>query len=406
MFWLSKDKKNNSHFPEIIAAIEICVDVIKVVVGYELKEDTLAIIFADLFPFKVDDINVFEEKKIFKEFINNVLNIEDENLKLKIKIKKAIIILPSSNLHILEFSKKKSVSNLKKINFPDMENIVNSIKKIIENKNNVNERIADIIPLEFQYDTGSSTQLPVNMISDTLEIKVLLQLLPKKIVDNYDNLLKKVNNYCDFKYKYIISSQAKIFLNKIKNFVCIEIKKYATIVDFVSCGRIICSETFDFGTKQLIEKLKFKFGLNEEKAEKLCSFFGLDKRPLTFDPVIYQNFENDEEKLFKISDLNKIIEEYFETFFFTLNNCIKKIFEKYTDKNYKFLIIESDFKIKGFFEFIKNNYKERNVEKIKLNIIGLRDEKYLTCAGAILSATKKYNYNNIMESFSLENKQV
>ena len=386
--------KNNELEKKAIAAIEICADVIKVVVGYKLKGDALAIIFSKTFPLKIKNIDIFEKKEILKNFLN-ALNIEDKSLKLKIKIKKAIIVLPSFNLNILEVSKKKSVSNLKKIDFIDMENIISSIRKIEDEISN--EKIVDIIPLNFQYDTGSSTQFPVNMISNTLEIRTSLQLLPKTIVDNYDDLLKRVCNSCNFNYKYIVSSQAKTFLLGDGNFLCIDIKRHMTDVDLILDGKVICSKTFALGTKQLIENLKFKFELDDKKAEEIISFFGFDKRVLTFDPVIYQNFKNEEERFFKISDLNEIIKEYLDAYLFTLNNCLKEIFKEHEDKNYNFLIMESDFKIRGFFEFIKDSYEHRNVKKINLKVIGLRDEKYLACAGAILSMTKKYNYNNLIE---------
>ncbi|MBP5301343.1 MAG: hypothetical protein J6Y70_00385 [Bacilli bacterium] len=398
---------------ELVAAIEICEDIIKIVIGYEYSGDIL-VIYKKQEPIKTniqtdEEFQNFDKKEIFT-VLKKFLDIKDSNFKLKIKINKAVIILPSIDLKIFEIAEKKPVSNLKKISFNDMENIINSIKETLNNdQEHKNYRIVDIIPILFNYDTGCSKNLPINVMSDFLEVKTSVQMLPTAIINNYDNLMKKVTNYNTFfRYDYLAASQAIAFaLKDKKDYICINVEKYKTFINIVSGGIVVCTDYFAFGSHQLIKSVSTEFEIDDIKAKKLCSFFGLDKRVLSFDPVILNRVLNDNsniEKKYKLSDLNKIIEKYFNNFFFLFDSHIKKILEKYGNKFSNFIFLESDFKIYGFFEYIKNMYKDYNVEKIKSNIFGARDDAFLKCVGAILAANNDYNYKNFAQQKNKKNK--
>lgn len=379
-------------------ALEISHKYIKVVFG-TVHEGQVLVDLVKKFPIShLMENGMIKEKDILIKELSKINPVMDYDYQVSNLINNVSLILPPYGLEVYRNKQLISViSSERIINELDIKNIYS----IIRNKKlPVDNILIDIIPDVFKIDSGEKfAQAPIGKVSSAIEATVKVHTLPKRIDDEYSDILRKANILIDRKVvsTFAASELLRSYKETPKNYFLIDVGAQSTTVSLIGEGQLFATRSFSHGGDNITDKLVSSFNISEAEAEKIKIFYGLDKRKMRFDYPVCQ-IETEEGTIsHNVNELNEIIEGELEEFYKTLSVVIDQIASMYQIENvsnFPLLLIGGGSKLKGFVEFLKGKNRFDSVAAVAPKVIGARDPSLFATLGAILIG-HKYPNNSI-----------
>jgi len=320
--------------------------------------------------------------------IKNILTIEDSKHNLKININEVSLVLPPYGLEVYNSQKSTTViSNASKIDRIDITNAISMLKK--EKIPNQNNSIIDIIPNYFSIDGDKKfTEPPIGETSSQLLIDANIYSLPTNFVQD---IMDAVQNAGVKIRRNVIASIAasqlfESYKYTLNTYVLVDCGRKTTGLSFVGNNVVYSASFFSFGLDDLIDNVANSFGILRSDAEQLINLYGLDTRKSQLNPAIIHGSINNNPTVFYQSDLNLIVNKYFQTWFSYFANCLDTLMKDYKEMlpGLNLVFIGEATKVNSFKEFLTKFLTSYTCNFPILPSIGILDSVYINCAGAIL----------------------
>ena len=371
-----------------VAVLEIRNRTFNLLVGY-LNDGKINCLYKKTFPLscKLNDADILNKETLAKD-ISKICHIEDVEQNLKLNIKEVVLVYPSYGLDVYRSSKTtNTVSPISRVDQIDIDNVISLVRK--ERVPKANTKIVEILPNKFEIDNGiTSYTPPIGETSSAIGLDANVYALPTKMVTDYKecvglanvNVVKEVIAPIGLSYYLQQNKYSK------QTYLLIDFGYKSTIVSFVGNCRVYGSTYFNFGYDLLINKVVEKFEIEEKEAKDLLDKFGLDLRVTRYNPpIIKKSREGGLHIEFKRDDLNTLIGEFYNEFISYLENSINTLLKSNPKliSNIRLCFYGEGVNIKGVKEYLKSHIQNNEVDFIYGNVIGVDDNEYLNCIGAL-----------------------
>ena len=387
---LSKNMEENT-----VAALEITSSCLKLVLGYQ-HQNKVVVLYAITRPIDglIDGGNIIDLPKLSEE-IKELSHIKDSTAKLKIVIGEVILIIPPLGLEVYKNDKTTTVvSPTGMIANIDVTNVLSLVKK--EQVPQIGNEIVDIIPEKFTLDKGRSfLNPPINEQSAFLSVHASIYSLPSRILNDYRNAVQSAGLHVRrvIVSSYGVSELFCTYESIPSAYLYVDYGDSITSVSLISKSVVFGSSYFLLGGKQISNALMNKFNIPFIDAEKLKRKIGLDKRELSYVPILLTSADiRGKNCNYSIRDVNAVIEKQLDDFSKSLDNCIKNVLSDY-DISYRDMPIVlggGGSRLRGLKEYLKEKFTlTKDIINVVPTSIGARNESFTNCLGAIYAQSKR-----------------
>ncbi|MFA5283024.1 MAG: cell division FtsA domain-containing protein [Bacilli bacterium] len=378
-----------------VAALEITSSCLKLVLGYQ-HQGKVVVLYAIARPIDglIDGGNIIDLPKLSEE-IKELSHIKDSTAKLKIVIGEVILIVPPLGLEVYKNDKTTTVvSPTGMIANIDVTNVLSLVKK--EQVPQIGNEIVDIIPEKFTLDKGRSfLNPPINEQSAFLSVHASIYSLPSRIVNDYRNAVQSAGLHVRrvVVSSYGVSELFCTYENIPSAYLYVDYGDSITSVSLISKSVVFGSSYFLLGGKQISNALMNQFNIPFIDAEKLKRKIGLDKRELSYVPVLLTSVDiRGKNCNYSIKDVNAVIEKQLDDFSKSLDNCIKNVLSDY-DISYRDMPIVlggGSSRLRGLKEYLREKFTlTKDIINVVPTSIGARNESFTNCLGAIYAQSKR-----------------
>ena len=355
----------------IYTSIDIGTDTTKVIVT-ELYKGKLNLLAASSIKSKGIKkglvTNVDEAAETLKKAINEVEQM------LGFRIKKAILNIPS---YFVEFAKIEG-----KIKIETEDSVINGhhITSVLENalsNAEFSKEIVSVTPIDFSVDDQTGIKDPKGLIGNTLGIRAVVSLVPKKNIYSVINLadsiglevadisLNEIGDINAFRNKEIDSSLGAI----------INIGYETTNISIYNKGIIIKNNILCMGGKNVDNDISYMYKLSLDEASEIKEKFALAHKNKANINEFYESKDNRINQLEVTEVVMSRIEE--------ILSLSKKEINLLANRKMDYIIITGGLSNMEFFDDIATDVFGKDVIIGNVNIIGIRNNKYSSCIGNI-----------------------
>ena len=376
-------------------AVEISHRFIKIVFGY-FQNDQVFVEFVKKVPINhfVENGMIKEKNALIKE-LSRINPLVDQEYQINLLINNVSFILPPYGLEVYETKQITSVISPEKV---VSELDIKNIYSIIRNKKlPVDNELIDIVPEAFVIDNGNMyAQAPINKISGTVTAYTKVHTVPKRINQEYCDVLEKSNIQISRK---IVSTFASVELlstyNDIpNNYFLVDIGGSSTSVSLVGKKQLFATRSFSWGGDNITDRIVSKFNISEIEAEKIKILYGLDKRKINFSYSVNKSESDNGVDRHLVSELNELIEEPLEEFYKMLTVAIEQLSQTYNVVEYlqmPILLIGGGSRLIGLVDYLIGKNQFQNIKAISPKSLGARDPSLFALLGAIYIDNKYPN---------------
>lgn len=376
-------------------AVEISHRFIKIVFGY-FQNDQVFVEFVKKVPINhfVENGMIKEKNALIKE-LSRINPLVDQEYQINLLINNVSFILPPYGLEVYETKQITSVISPEKV---VSELDIKNIYSIIRNKKlPVDNELIDIVPEAFVIDNGNMyAQAPINKISGTVTAYTKVHTVPKRINQEYCDVLEKSNIQISRK---IVSTFASVELlstyNDVpNNYFLVDIGGSSTSVSLVGKKQLFATRSFSWGGDNITDRIVSKFNISEIEAEKIKILYGLDKRKINFSYSVNKSESDNGVDRHLVSELNELIEEPLEEFYKMLTVAIEQLSQTYNVVEYlqmPILLIGGGSRLIGLVDYLIGKNQFQNIKAISPKSLGARDPSLFALLGAIYIDNKYPN---------------
>jgi cell division protein FtsA len=271
-----------------------------------------------------------DNPKVVQEVIKNFLDIEDENLGLKINGTSVSIVVPPLGFQIYRYQTVTNViASTSIIDKIDIANVMSLVKKEPIPYGNV---IVDIVPDAFILSNGKGyANPPLGEKSDSLAVQAKVHTLPEKMLYDYKSTVEgagfRVKRACVA--SYCASQLIATDKTMPETYVYVDIGAHLTTVSFIGKTSPFGSLFFAEGGDDLTQAISDAFAVSPSDAELLKEKYGYDPRSSKYQmPLIKSKDEDGKPTVYYQNNLNAVIEAFFDTYDSLLNNAIMTLLSK------------------------------------------------------------------------------
>ncbi len=328
-----------------------------------------------------------------QKVIASLSSICDDNLKLRVKVSEATILLPPIGFTIFQLGKSTTCSSSTgHVQQLDFANLLHQMKNETIPQGSI---LVDVVPTLFVLDGGRTfTTPPLGEQSKSIAASAMIHTVPYKVYHQYTDMVEEAGIRCK---KTLMSPYTICELVKRQNdmplyYVLVNISDGYTSLTLVNKHNPFDHNYFAIGFNDLVMKVSQELQVSEEKAKELIRVNGISERQLSFEPPLVTSLmEDGTTKTFTPNDLNKIISEFFEQYFVNFEACHSSLVNKpqYKENVRKlpFIICGELSTVKGFDKIIREKYQSvDNVIYLCPKEIGARDTNYCSLVGALYEA--------------------
>ena len=358
----------------VYASVDIGSDSIKVIVCeyYQKRLNLLAVTTAPSSGIKK---GLIVEPEKAKESIIKAL--ESAESMLGVKIKKIIATVPSH--HILY--KIINIESTVKGDLVRGSDIVNAYKNGIKKNLNINEEFVNIIPIDFNVTGKTKIKDPKGYPCDKLTGRAMMITVPKKNVYSVASIIESLGvELVDIS----VGSIGDVYTFKSRELdenisAIINIGGDMTTVSLYNKGIPVSTKIIGSGGKEIDKDLSYTYRINTEEARKIKETFALadDKNANSNSFYEVKDFDG---KTLKLSQ--KEVSKVVKTRISEILNLAKNEISLLTNKQIKYIIVTGGISNMVDFESTLNDIMF-SARKGKVNIIGVRNNKYSTAVGCI-----------------------
>lgn len=368
----------------ILSSLDIGTNTVKLIVA-EIINDKINILCA-----------VSEESKGIKKGL--IQNEEDVIFSIKkalkkaedtigLKIKKVILSVPEYGLKVTNGIGVNTINN--EDNIVTNKDISRILKTCAYNKVDENYELINIIPLEYELDENAVKD-PVGLEGNKLRLKSLILSVPK---DNTYSFIKTVEKCGLEVIDIMLGSIAdySLFKNEFlseNNGVIVNIGAGKTTISVFYKGLLVAENILDEAGLCVDNDISFMYKTKMKDSKKLKERFALASTKLSSAKETTSLINKLGEKVI----VNQYeISEYVSARLEEILKKVKNIINHLTKKEISYIIVTGGLTEIKDFNIIAENIFGKNVTFGNVNIIGVRDNKYVTAVGMIKNFNEKLN---------------
>ncbi len=298
--------------------------------------------------------------------------------KYKIKLDEVILVLPNNQHKIYSASvSNKVLTERQIIGKAQIESIQGQIRNA---KVNDEEVLVEEVPTLFALDNDRVLRsAPINYQSSILTIKSNVHTLPKNIVVPIVNTLRKQNVHVIG--QFLNCSCAALATSKdyeLENdCVHIHIGQEVTTISLYTKSQLIKSCKISFGVESLIAYLADVLKIDSEKAAQLFESYFIANIDYTSDVIFDENLNLSEKRISGIV-LNQLYIGFSQ-----IKDAVSKLTSEGKFSEDYFILMTGWLNDYEYFIDEFANYAQHKVKDGNLEIIGLNEQAYSNCYGAL-----------------------
>ena len=306
--------------------------------------------------------------------------------KLGSNINKVFVSVPTNNIEIVMTSGTIDIkADDKKITGEDVFGCMQvSLKGAITS----GMQPVTMVPIEYKIDKNKKVNYPLGKEAETLSIKSIVTLVPKKNVSSVVSVLNSIDiEVVDI----VISSIANYHVFKNEDFDkkvvgIIDIGSEKTVLSVFNKGAIIKEKIISRGSNELTEDIVFNYKVSNEEANKIKQEFAVANRKHADQEMIYISTNRNGDKI----QINQyFLAQAIENKLILMLENYKKEINNLTNKEIGYIMVTGAVtSMLGFDNFVDILFGS-NSNIINIGIIGIRDNRYSVSFGTIKYAINK-----------------
>lgn len=323
--------------------------------------------------------------------------------KLGTKLEQVIAIVPSNNMEITIGSSSVNIDTVD--NIIDGDTIFKGMQKCLKDVTNSSFEVVGVFPIEYVIDKSKKVSNPLGLEGKTLSMKSVIAEVPKKNVYSVVSLIESLGiEVVDI----AISSVSNYYVSKNKEFDSkvvglIDIGKEKTVLSIFNKGIIIKENIVKLGFDNITNDILFNYKLEEKEIDNLINDFAVANRKYADSDEVYTCTNRNNEKI----DINNYkLAELIEYRTIELLKNAKNEINNLTNKEIGYIIVTGGITSMLGFNAVASEFYSKNISVLSTGILGIRDNKYVTCYGAIKYFVNKLNLREKEYTmFSLEKEE-
>ena len=363
---------------KIYTAIDIGSDSIKIVVG-EMCKDKINVLASTSFKsggvkrgFIIDDDKTVESLK------NALKEIEDS---IGVKIDKAITTVVSNDRHfsVVSASTPISINGDEEVSSRHISSV---LQKAVVDKIDYGDEMVSIIPITFSVDDMSNIVNPIGKKGRELGVKAVLSTVPK------ENIYKVISvlNSCNIEVVDIVfGSIGDYFEGKTLSTdkslgALINIGSETVNVSIFNKGILIKNSIIELGSKNIDKDISYVYGLDLLSSKNLKENFAVACRRYADINDVKEVAKKDNSKIM----INQYeLTEIVEARLVELLKLAKKELNHLTKRKISYIIVTGGITELSGFNYVIENVLGINATCMNITTMGIRNNKFSTCAGLI-----------------------
>ena len=365
---------------KIYTSIDIGSDTIKFLVGELAGKDVNILASASVKSKGIKNGLIIDSNLVINAIRDGINELNDE---LGFEVKKVIVNVPDYNARFMYVTGKINVDGI-----ISSEDISNVIKDSAYNKLDDDYELVTVVPLDFVIDSKENNLYPIGKECQILEIKGIMISVPKK---NIYSVLSVMDAAMLEVVDITISGLADYYQVRTKKTdnsigALINLGHETTNVSVINSGKIMNTETIQLGGINIEKDIAYVFGTNIIDARKIKEKFALCHKRFSNLNDIYE-VENSLGEKIKLNQLE--VSEVVMSRVAEILKLARKQVSLLTKKEIDYIIITGGLtEIKSF----KNLVYEilgKDVIIYLMDVIGIRNNKYITSLGMIKAFIEK-----------------
>lgn len=317
---------------------------------------------------------IISDKAMVIESLKLALN-EIEN-KLNIKIDKVILTIPSYENNIISCHGEVEVND--EITGVD---VINCFKSAINEIDDDYSEIVTVTPISFKVD-GEKCNNPIGKKGKLLETQTIITLSPKELTTMYIDLLKEINVEVIDLSLNPISDFYMVKKDEFKDNVgaLVNIGDNKTEIGIFNKGLLVNSDILTFGSNKIDMDLKYVYNVDKNIARNIKDNFVVANHNYAQNESIKITTLAGEEKTISSSEASEVTEARIEDILKNVKNSLINL----TKKDLSYIIITGGItNIPGFDYMVEQTFGDITYTE-NMNILGARDNIYITSVGATM----------------------
>lgn len=361
-----------------------------IIASLDIGSETLKLITADISKNKFNILNVSEVAShgVKNGVINNheqLINSLKELFKnaeevLGISVKKVIVNVPSNDAKFISSEGLTTITNEEKV--VKGVDIVRAMQASIYNRIPKNYEVANIIPMIFKINEDNPITNPIDMHADTLTVKDVVAIVPKKNIYEIVKCLEKIGITIIDVTLSSVGDFSEIKTEKMVREVgaIVNIGATTSIISIFNKGVITNSEVINLGGQNIDNDISFIYKVTKKDAKYLKENLALasNRMAKASETEVVTNKLGEEIKVNQY-ELSEIVESRLTE----MLNLVKKQINLLTKKEISYIIFTGGVTEMMDFDVILDNIFGKNAKIYVTDTLGARNNKYSTSLGMI-----------------------
>ena len=352
----------------------------------DIGTDTIKIIVSELYNGKINLLasSSIKSKGIKKGMIVDIdetattlkMAISEVEAKLNIKIHQCIAVIPSySSTYKLI---KGSININEEVTKEDIIEVLNKGSNIDE----VNMEMLTILPINFTID-GNSTNEPLGKMGNTLESKAILITTPKRNIYTMMRLFEKcglqVQDIANTGIADMAALKSTDFTKKVG--IIVNIGSDITTISLYNKSIIIKDTILDIGGKTIDNDISYIYKTSMYDAKKVKEKFAIASIKHASSNDIY-DLMSENGKIVKVTqrEISQIVVARLEE----ILKSVKRAIQELTDRDIDYIIFTGGTSNMPYLDELIEYIFGSKARIAKVNIIGMRNNKYTSGLGSIV----------------------
>lgn len=362
---------------KIYTCIDIGTDNVKVVTieQYNDKYNVLA-------SSKYESSGVKQGLIIDANLVSNAIKKAVKNVEAKLgtKIDKVLAIIPSNNIEINITTGNVKINNSD--NLITGDDIFSSLQNSLKGNINPEMEVVSVSPIEYKIDKIRKVKNPLGLEGKELSVKAVVTSVPKKnvysVVSAIENLGIEVMDIC-------ISSISNYHVIKNNEFDSkvvgmIDIGEEKTNISIFNKGIIIKDSILPIGGANIDSDISFTYKTILEDSKKIKEEFAVSNRKYADQDEEHTCINRLQEEI----TINQYhLAELIETRIVDLLKNVKIELNNLTNREIGYIIISGGITSMLGFNALAEELFSRNASVMNIGILGIRDNTYASCLGAV-----------------------
>ncbi len=362
----------------------------KIIASLDVGTNTIKLVVGEIFKRKLNILTCVEtsSRGIKNGYIVNpesaMISIKDAFAKangmLGLEIKKVVVTVPSYNTKCFISEGSCAINrDDKMINHKDL---IRAMQASVYNKVDDTEELISVLPTGFIINDVDKVSSPIGVTADKLTVKVVGVITNKKNVLNITKVLEKLNievidtvinplgDYYEFK-----SDISKDSIGAVVN-----IGASKTEVSIFNKGILTATETLDIGGNNIEADFVYLYKISRKDAIYLKENIALANKASAQvnESITFTNKEGDYIKINQYDASEVVAARLTE-----MMNLIKKQINLLTKREISYIIVTGGLTEIKDMDILLNEIFNRKAKIGHVNEIGIRNNKYSTCAGLV-----------------------